>query len=997
MSGQSRERIVTGLSNDPRVQVALLDYFASQDRGEPVDRDAFLVQHANIASELRSVIAIDDVARRLAGSAEGSAAPDAPTKDNAETSTHSVVGKVLETSSVGKMPSPDAPTPRPKSALLPKPHADLPAKFGRYLVKKKLGEGAMGAVYLAEDTLLQRKVALKTPTFDDDANGELLKRFYREARAVAILKHPNLCAVYDVGEIDGRHYISMEFVAGRKLQEFIKPDQPLSEKQAMAAVRKIALAMQEAHALGVIHRDLKPDNIMVNEKGDPVVMDFGLVHKTERKSSTKITKHGTLVGSPAYMSKEQVEGDPDKLTVATDQYSLGVILYQLLTSKLPFEGGIHALLGAILTKEPPPPSHYRPDLNPHLEAVCLKMMAKEAGDRYPSMKAATDALAEVVRGTSTAGGSSAPVRPTGGSPSDASLETTLDFMPVHLLRPTSEFEINSLIERPIQEAGVLRRFASLSRNSVLYGNLAAVLAVLFAISLWMRSVDSLVKVEVQTVGFEVTFKEAGITVKAGLHEANVKPGDHTLHIQSDQSNNSPASEGFDTEQFSLTRGDKPVVTVKLENMGIVARLNGKVILRRSLLPSDLVSQSNGTVGRAAVLDSAMIDEPAERERTPATEPSAVPPVSAPAHSKEPSEVSLPSPPAPAPRATALPSTRDAGTDSVPASKAPVPSVATEGNTPAAPVAPALKPGVRLRDAKPGKLLIAGPRSSWALNEDNTKIVTGTVRGDVELWDAETGARLHAFPDHDERVASIACSPAEPHIVFIMGYANGNVRRLDLQGLTSELVYTLKGVATNLSVSSDGARLLVATGGGNLDILDAKAVKFMESIPGARAPAGFHPNDPSVVFFTRKDSTSTIIEWKFTEAKEIRRYKMTTPGFSSIAVSSDGKQLAAGCGHIPFANGKGRVDQIPIWNTSNSTKLATLTFEITTTGSKVVFSPDGKSVWASGETTVQFDIATGERLSSVNLPGPVQCFQDGRRVLIADSKGIHLCRLRETED
>ena len=464
------------------------------------------------------------------------------------------------------------------------------------------------------------KVALKTPTFDDDANGELLKRFYREARAVAILKHPNLCAVYDVGEIDGRHYISMEFVAGRKLQEFIKPDQPLSEKQAMAAVRKIALAMQEAHALGVIHRDLKPDNIMVNEKGDPVVMDFGLVHKTERKSSTKITKHGTLVGSPAYMSKEQVEGDPDKLTAATDQYSLGVILYQLLTSKLPFEGGIHALLGAILTKEPLPPSHYRPDLNPHLEAVCLKMMAKEAGDRYPSMKAATDALAEVVRGTSTAGGSSVPARPTEGSPSDASLETTLDFSPAHFPSPTAEFDIHSLIEQPSQDTGVLRRFASLSPNSVLYGNLAAGLAVLFAVAFWMRSGDSLVKVEVHSVGFEVTFKEAGITVKAGLHEANVKPGDHTLHIQSDQSNNSPASEGFDTEQFSLTRGDKPVVTVKLENAGIVARLNGKVILRRSLLPSDLVSQSNGTVGRAAVLDSAMIDVPAERERTPANSP-----------------------------------------------------------------------------------------------------------------------------------------------------------------------------------------------------------------------------------------------------------------------------------------------------------------------------------------------------------------------------------------
>jgi serine/threonine protein kinase len=282
---------------------------------------------------------------------------------------------------------------------------DLPDVFGRYLIRSKLGEGAMGAVYLAEDSLLHRKVALKTPTFEGDDDGERLRRFHREARAAANLKHPNLCAVYDVGEIDGRHYISMEFVAGKKLSDFIKPEKPMTEKQAMAVVRKIALGMYEAHSQGVIHRDLKPDNIMVNEKGEPVVMDFGLVHQAETKESTRLTQHGMLVGSPAYMSKEQVEGNLDNLTRATDQYSLGVILYQLLTSELPFDGGLHAVLAAIMTQEPLPPREFRPDLNPHLEAVCLKMMSKEAEDRYESMKDVADALAEVAKGTSTAAGS----------------------------------------------------------------------------------------------------------------------------------------------------------------------------------------------------------------------------------------------------------------------------------------------------------------------------------------------------------------------------------------------------------------------------------------------------------------------------------------------------------------------------------------------------------------------------------------------------------------
>jgi serine/threonine protein kinase len=320
-------------------------------------------------------------------------------QQKAELPLHSVLGQTASGPSKVVLPS----IASPQSSVA-KTSGDLPAIFGRYQVKKKLGSGAMGAVYLARDTLLDRDVALKTPTFENDEDGELLKRFYREARAVSKIKHHNLCGVYDVGEIDGRHYISMEFVSGRKLTEFIKPDKPMTEKQVMAVVRKIALAMQEAHSHGVIHRDLKPDNIMINGKGEPVVMDFGLVRQTDAENSTKITQQGSLVGSPTYMSKEQIEGDHEKLTAATDQYSLGVILYQLLTAKLPFEGGLHAVLAAILTKEPPPPSQHRPDLNPHLEAVCLKMMAKLPGDRYPSMKAASDAIAEVVKGASKAAG-----------------------------------------------------------------------------------------------------------------------------------------------------------------------------------------------------------------------------------------------------------------------------------------------------------------------------------------------------------------------------------------------------------------------------------------------------------------------------------------------------------------------------------------------------------------------------------------------------------------
>ena len=604
MDSRSRTAVT---STDPRVQAALQDYLGRIDRGERIEVEAFVAQHADVADKLRSFIAFDEEARRLAGVATPKSDPphaDAvviePPRSKAEVSTHSVVGKFVET--VKPTPGNQAPkgeaaaesiprrsvvAPSPKS-LPPRSPNDLPEKFGRCQVKQKLGEGAMGAVYLAEDTLLQRKVALKTPTFDDDTDGELLKRFYREARAVSKLKHNNLCGVYDVGEIDGRHYISMEFVPGKKLQEFIKPDKPMTEKQAMAVVRKIALAMQEAHAHGVIHRDLKPDNIMVNEKGEPVVMDFGLVHKTESKNSTKLTQQGTLIGSPAYMSKEQVEGDPDKLTGATDQYSLGVILYQLLTSKLPFEGGLHAVLGAILTKEPPPPSQHRPDLNPHLEVVCLKMMAKEAQDRYPSMKAAADALADVVRGTSTAAGASALIRPTGGSPRESAVGTFADLAPTP--GTASDFDFDSPMAPPVSRKSPRRRRPARPPRGVLVGSLAAGLALIFAATLWFRSGDMLIKVEIAE-GYEVTFDNTGITITDGIRSTKVKSGEHTLHIKSSKSGDNTDVQEFDTEQFVLKKGDKPVVTVGIENGEVVAKLDGRAIPRRSFSVST-TGQSN---------------------------------------------------------------------------------------------------------------------------------------------------------------------------------------------------------------------------------------------------------------------------------------------------------------------------------------------------------------------------------------------------------------------
>src|SRR5688572_3436453 len=173
-------------------------------------------------------------------------------------------------------------TPRPAPAGWPQglPTA-LPARFGRYELLKLLGKGGMGAVFLALDTQLNRPVALKVPHFSGPEHFHLRDRFLREARVAATLAHPNLCPVYDCGEIDGVLYLTMAYLEGKPLARFIRAGQQLPPRAVAVVVRQLALAMQEAHARGVIHRDLKPSNIMITPRKQPVIMDFGLARRTD--------------------------------------------------------------------------------------------------------------------------------------------------------------------------------------------------------------------------------------------------------------------------------------------------------------------------------------------------------------------------------------------------------------------------------------------------------------------------------------------------------------------------------------------------------------------------------------------------------------------------------------------------------------------------------------------------------------------------------------------
>ena len=314
----------------------------------------------------------------------------------------------------GNLPAMPMPTPSPPAHASPPPagaagaaaadpdgpresaHPSLPhgmvmgelrGDFGRYKIVRRLGRGGMGTVFLAIDTQLERQVALKVPNFSEDSNGAALvpARFRQEARAAAGLSHANICAVYDVGCIEGVHYITMAYVEGSPLSLRLKGNKWLPPDEAVSLVRRIALALGYAHGTGVVHRDLKPANIMITPGGEPVVMDFGLARRSDEQG-TRLTVTGEVIGTIAYMPPEQLSGDLDRIGPHSDVYSLGCILYESLTGQLPFDGPPATLIMKLLREDPKPIGELQPELaGSPLDAIIRKAMAKKVVDRYPTM------------------------------------------------------------------------------------------------------------------------------------------------------------------------------------------------------------------------------------------------------------------------------------------------------------------------------------------------------------------------------------------------------------------------------------------------------------------------------------------------------------------------------------------------------------------------------------------------------------------------------------
>jgi serine/threonine protein kinase len=251
-------------------------------------------------------------------------------------------------------------------------------KLGRFELKSVLGAGGFGKVYRAYDPQLERFVALKVPTFGPNQKTRIA-RFLAEAKAAARLKHANIVSTFESGKADKKHYIASEYIEGHLLSALAKRER-YSVKDAAQIVRKLAEAVAYAHSQGIVHRDIKPHNVMVDSAGEPQLMDFGLAKRTD--DSSNLTTDGALLGTPAYMSPEQARGELQLVNESSDQYSLGVVLYHLLTGATPSEGSPHIVISEVAKGEFHSVRDRDTTIDRTLDAICQKAMHPEQAQRY---------------------------------------------------------------------------------------------------------------------------------------------------------------------------------------------------------------------------------------------------------------------------------------------------------------------------------------------------------------------------------------------------------------------------------------------------------------------------------------------------------------------------------------------------------------------------------------------------------------------------------------
>ena len=366
-----------------QLDAAIAEYIQLVEAGNAPDARSFLERHGDVRGALESFLA--DYGQMRAATGSG---PSAPPSVNASRNTASLSAEDTPRSRlIDGAPAPIAPvTVADTSAVDPSPPRplELPRQFGDYELLELIAQGGMGVVYKARQCRLGRTVAIKMILAGQLASDEEVQRFFREARAAGGLDHPAIVPVYEVGRCDGQHFFSMGFVDGGSLADEVR-DGPVDQQRAVRHVLAISEAVAYAHEHGVIHRDIKPGNVLIDKDGKLRITDFGLAARTAETVGATVT--GTILGTPAYMPPEQASGLIENVGPLSDVYSIGAVLYCLLTGRPPFQAP-HPVetLRQVIDQEPVPPRQLNVAISADVETICLKCLEKDASQRYGSAR-----------------------------------------------------------------------------------------------------------------------------------------------------------------------------------------------------------------------------------------------------------------------------------------------------------------------------------------------------------------------------------------------------------------------------------------------------------------------------------------------------------------------------------------------------------------------------------------------------------------------------------